>query len=300
MSDLAFFALGFALLIHIIFVSITIGVGWISAFSRLSAYLKNSSYHERFARKTFRILVVFELFSGVWGTIITVFLAGFFPSLTALATNVLFVPILIALISIMIRIPSIGIFWYTWGKIHPRYHSAIGMVMAISGFTVPLGFRAIFSEINKPTALAEFMEGVAVSPLAAYTSVLYWLLYFHTIFAVMSVGGFVVAYLMSLERDTEGMRIGYLYGLGFLILQIPVGKIYWASLRDFSPYMFSNITFGSFLPAFIAKLSAVTVLVFLSVIGYIRESVSYAKYSLILALLAVFLGELMNSGARYP
>ncbi|MDI3497007.1 cytochrome ubiquinol oxidase subunit I [Archaeoglobus sp.] len=300
MSEVGFFGLGFAVLLHIIFVSITIGVGWIAAYSRLKAYLSNDSYLEMFSRKVFKVMVVFELFSGVWGTIITVFLAGFFPTLTALATNVLFVPLLIALISIMVRIPSIGIFWYTWGKIHPKYHSFIGIVMAVSGFTIPLGFRAIFSEITAPTAVAEYLSTSAVSPLAAYANPFFWLLYLHTLFAVMSVGGFVVAYLMSLEGDSDGIRVGYLYGLGFLLIQIPMGVIFWASLHDYSPYMFSSVTFGSFAPAFAAKIAVVTALLVLGVLGYVRESASYTKYSLILALSAVFFGEMMNSGARYP
>jgi len=300
MSDLPFYALGFALLVHVIFVSITIGVGWISAFARLNSYLKNDAVMEGLARRIFRILVVFELFSGVWGTIITVFLAGFFPSLLALATNVLFVPLLIALISIMIRIPSIGIFWYTWGRIHPRTHSMIGVVMAISGFAIPFGFRAVFSEINSPTAVAEFLAASGFNPFAAYSNPVFWILYLHTIFAALSVGGFTVAYLASTDGDRKGMSLGYSYGMLFLLAQLAVGFIYWANLKESSNYLFSSITFGSFLPVFALKLFTVSLLLFFSILGYTKMSNTYAKYSLILALAAVFFGELLNGGARYP
>ncbi|WP_202318957.1 cytochrome ubiquinol oxidase subunit I [Archaeoglobus neptunius] len=298
-----FSVLGLAVLIHIILVSITLGTGWISAFARLMAYREDDAYLEFFARRVFKILVIFELFSGVWGTIITVFLAGFFPSLTALATNVLFTPILIALIGIMIRIPSIGIFWYTWGKVSPRYHSAIGMIMAVSGFAIPFGFRTIFAEINHPTAVADYLAGVKVVAWNAYLNPTFWILYLHTIFAALSVGGFVVAYLMAMEKDKRGSRIGYRYGLVFLAVQIPIGIIYWASLADSSPYIFSTVTFGHFIPVLTAKVTVVLALLVLSLMCFIKsdqEALNYAKYTAILSLTAVFLGELMNSGARYP
>ncbi|MEM0203025.1 MAG: cytochrome ubiquinol oxidase subunit I [Archaeoglobaceae archaeon] len=297
MNDLPFVLLGFAVLLHVLFVSITIGSGWITAYSRLNAYMKGDAYLERFARKAFRILVVFELFSGVWGTIITVILAGFFPGLTALATNVLFTPLLIALIAIMIRIPSIGIFWYTWGKVHPRTHSFIGLTMAISGFLIPFGFRAVFSEISSPTAVAEFIAYGVANPFTAYTSTMFWLLYMHTIFASLSVGGFVVAFLNPLEKDERGMKIGYRYGIAFLIAQIPIGILYWLSHAHYSNYIFQSITFGAFLPVFIAKVTAVALLLTLSVLGYGKRAPSAL---VLLSLSAVFFGELMNGGARYP
>jgi len=300
MVELPFLILGFSVLLHVLFVSITIGTGWISAISRLLAYLKKDFELEKVSKNAFRILVVFELFSGVWGTIITVILAGFFPGLTALATNILFVPLLIALISIMIRIPSIAAFWYTWGKINPRMHCAIGLLMAVSGFTIPFGFRTLFSEISAPVAVAQFIAAGTANPFAAYTSTVFWLIYLHTIFASLSVGGFVVAYLNSKEGYDRGVRIGYWYGLVFLILQIPVGILYWFSLSFSSNYIFETITFGSFMPILAAKLLTVLVLLVLSIMAYSEKKPGLAGYTAILSLLAVVLGETLNDGSRHP
>jgi len=94
-----------AVAVHIALVSITLGVGVVTAYYRMLAVAKSDPWAEVFARRVFRAMVVTELFSGVWGTIITVVLAGFFPTLVALATNVLFTPIAIAIAAIMIRIP---------------------------------------------------------------------------------------------------------------------------------------------------------------------------------------------------
>ncbi len=44
---------------------------------------------ESVAKSMFRLMVVTELFGGVWGTILTVFMAGLFPSMTAIFTRVL-------------------------------------------------------------------------------------------------------------------------------------------------------------------------------------------------------------------
>ncbi len=299
----AFYGLGFAVLLHVIFVTITLGTGWISAFSRYMAYRKSDPYLELFARRAFRILLVFELFSGVWGTIITVFLAGFFPSLTALATNVLFTPLVIAVVAVMVRIPSIGVFWYTWGKIHPKVHSAVGFVMAMSGFAVPLGFRTLFAEITAPTAVAGYIANGYTGAFSAYTNPVFWTLYIHTVLASLSVGGFIVALLMSMDEDSRGVRIGYFYGLSFLIPQMIAGAVYLVTIAAHSPYIFHSITAGNYLPVLIIKIVAVSLLLLMGVAGYSaskRESIRYVKSTALLSLLSVFFGELMNSGARYP
>ena len=110
---LAFTILGIAVIVHVIIVNITLGTGWISAMARYLAWSRNRPELEVMSRKVFKILIIHELFSGVWGTIITVILAGLFPTLMATATDIIFLPILIALSSILIRIPSIALFSYS-------------------------------------------------------------------------------------------------------------------------------------------------------------------------------------------
>ncbi|MEZ0290058.1 MAG: cytochrome ubiquinol oxidase subunit I [Sulfolobales archaeon] len=301
---LGFASLGISVLIHIIFVSITLGVGVITAIYRWLAYKRSDPELEVFSRRVFRLMIVSELFSGVWGTIITVFLAGFFPGLVALATNLLFTPIAISVASIMIRIPSIAIFWYTWGKIRPEIHSVIGFIMAVSGFGVPLGFRTLFSEITYPHAVAEFLAGGSPSPLYAYTSPLYWALYAHTVFATISTGGFVVASLMSLENSLRGVRIGLLYGLVFLFAQFFAGPLYWYTLHYYSPYIFDQATFGALMPVLSLKMTLIIALLTLGIYalakissGVIHRNTLYLGF---IAVSIVLLGELLNDASRYP
>ena len=301
---LGFSGLGLAVLIHVSFVSVTLGVGLIAAIYRYLGYSRGDGYYENFARRAFRIMVIFELFSGVWGTIITVFLAGMFPNLLALATNVLFVPILIALISIMVRIPSIAAFWYTWDRISPGKHSLLGFVMAFSGFGVPFGFRTIFAEINHPQAVGVYLASGSVPAYVAFTNPVFWILYIHTVFAVVSVGGFVLLSLMCYEGDRKGAEIAWKFGYYLLPVQIVTGIIYWLILSIYSPYIYSAVTTGTYLPVFLLKMLLVLALL---VLGFrVRKKIvlgeipRYAEGIGFVAIATAFIGELMNSGARYP
>ncbi len=302
---LGFTGLGLSVLLHMIFVAVTLGVGLVTAIYRYLAYKRSDPYLEAFARRGFRVMIVTELFSGVWGTIITVFLAGFFPGLVALATNVLFAPISIAIASILIRIPSIAIFWYTWGRVSPRTHSIIGWIMALSGFGVPLGFRSLFSETTYPHAVGMYLSQGSVDPWAAYGSSLFWSLYLHTVFATISAGAFFLASVLSLIKDVRGVYISLKYGFIFLILQLFAGPLYWYTLHRDSPYIFNTVTFGNFSPYLIIKMVLVVTLIIIGLysIATIRlrnEIFSYTKYVGLVALVIVFLGELINDGSRYP
>jgi cytochrome d ubiquinol oxidase subunit I len=302
---LGFAGLGLSVLLHMIFVAITLGTGLVTAIYRYLAYRRSDPSLEVFARRGFRVMIVTELFSGVWGTIITVFLAGFFTGLVALATNVLFTPIAIAIASIMIRIPSIAIFWYTWGRISPKIHSLIGWVMALSGFGVPLGFRTLFSEITYPYAVATYLSEGFVNPWRAYGSSLFWSLYLHTVFATISAGAFFIASVESLVKNVRGVSIALRYGFVFLILQLFAGPLYWYTLHRDSPYVFNAVTFENFSPFLILKMALVVVLIILGLyslatITLRNEIYKYTKYTGLIALVVVFLGELINDGSRYP
>lgn len=301
---IGFVGLGLAVTLHILFTAMTLGTGLIAAYYRWLAYRKNDAWSELFARKAFKVLIVSELFSGVWGTIITVFLAGFFTALTTSATNALFIPIAIAIASIMVRIPTIAISWYTWGKIHPKTHSLIMWVMALSGFGIPFGFRAIFAEINNPVAVGYYLQTGNNPGFMPYENPLFWTLYLHTVAAVISTGGFVAASLMSLEKDPKGISTALKIGFLVLMAQLSLGPLYWLSLSWYAPLLFNsvNTTFG---PLFAIKLVAVATLFILGLQAYRKikagaAAPGYVKWLGPLALFIVVAGEVLNDGSRYP
>lgn len=270
---LGFSILGISVIVHVIIVNITIGAGWISAMARFLAWLRRVPELEIMSRRVFKILIVHELFSGVWGTIITVILAGFFPTLTAIATDIIFYPILIALSSIFVRIPSIALFWYTWGKVRSSIHSILGFVMALSGFGIPFGFRYIFAQINYPNAIDLAMQGFKdLARVTVFFNPVYLPLIMHTWFGAMSIGGFIVASFFAIRGNVnvKFVWIGLWHGVVFLILQAFMGPWYLVTLSAETPILFNNLVGAldstlNILPVFAAKIIMIASLALVSV-----------------------------------
>jgi cytochrome d ubiquinol oxidase subunit I len=295
-------------------VNITLGTGWISAMARFLAWRRKSSELEIMSRRVFKILIILELFSGVWGTVITIVLAGFFPTLLAIATDIIFYPILLALTSILIRIPSIALFWYLWGKVRPSIHAALGFVMAISGFGVPLGFRTIFAQITFPNAIELASEGLrSLARIATFFNPVYLPMFLHTWFGALSIGGFIVASFFAMKRNVNPKFAwtGLWHGVLFLGVQGFAGLLYFLTISTYAPIIYNNIlglssaTFD-IAPIFAAKIITLGLLVFVSAKCWNRlqrGKGDVPRYVLTLgpmALLAAIFGEFMNDGGRFP
>jgi len=311
---LGFSILGISVIVHVIIVNITIGSGWISAMARFLAWVRHAPSLEIMSRRVFKILIIHELFSGVWGTIITVILAGFFPTLMAISTDLIFYPILIALSSILIRIPSIAVFWYSWGKVRAGIHSAFGFIMALSGFGVPLGFRYIFAQITYPNALEMALQGLSdMARTAVFFNPVYFPLISHTWMGAMSIGGFMVASFFTIKGN-ESARfawIGLWHGVLFLAIQGIMGPWYLVTLAAYAPILYSNVSGAatatfSLAPLLAAKLTLIAILVLLSVNVWKkikRGRGVIPRYALIVGPLAVgvaMMGEFLNDAGRYP
>jgi len=155
---MSFMLLGIAVLVHVTLVNLVLGFSVLVPFIEYLSYKRKDKGLEDLARRLFRYLVISDLVAGVWGTWITVVLGGLWPTLTYIAATVLFIPITIAIIGILISIPAIAIYWYTWNKVSPKIHMMIGVLMALGALMVPAGFRMIFSFINYPVGLNEALK----------------------------------------------------------------------------------------------------------------------------------------------
>lgn len=299
-AEIAFLLLGISVLVHIAFVTADLGSGLLVATARTFYYRKGEQKWEDAAKKLFRLMIISELFSGVWGTIITVFLAAFFGGIVALATSALFIPIAVSIASIMIRIPSIAASWYLWNRIDPKIHTVLMWIMALSGFGVPIGFRTIFAEINYPYAIASYLTGNSSGGAVAFLNPIYWYLMLHTVLASISVGGYILASLSALENDALLSKVGIKVGLSFALAQSLAGGIYYISLGSYSPLLQSSVN-SSTLPLFTAKLLLVGFLLYFSIEGLYSSNVGKAVLWLApLSLTIVVLGEALNDGSRYP
>lgn len=231
----SFMVLGFVLLIHLVFVNVIIGAVAITVIVRYAAYRRGNPRLELLSRKAFKILVISDLFGGVWGTILTVLMAGLYPSMTAIFMNVYFYPVAIALTGIMISIPLIAIYWHLWERIDPRWHSFLGLPLLVSVLLVPIGFRYFFA-------------GMAYSPLDPTNSSplmnpLYPPLILHTLIGAVDIGAFVVAAILATKDnlDRQGIKISLGIGLALLPAQAAAGGYYYAMLARYSPYVAGNI-----------------------------------------------------------
>jgi cytochrome d ubiquinol oxidase subunit I len=304
--------LGIVLLIHLTFVNINIGLGFYSFILRWRS-LTNIEVVKP-ARKVFKFLVASEVVSGVYGTMMTVVLAGFWPTLVNIATIILFIPLLISIIVIIVRLTFIAAYWYTWDKVQPKIHLVIGLLMALSGLMIPAGFRYIFAFINNPVGLIR-LNPISGNPLEALTNPVYLPLLLHTWFGALSIGFLAaaagLAWSSKIDKTIEKWS-GYAGLLGGLMI-IPQGLTgfwFWSTLSFHSHYLFYSIN-RSFLPtghssidvshAFLGMVLLAIVILTLGVIYYYQPAKRWIAYLLApTAIASLIFGEITHDIGRLP
>jgi cytochrome d ubiquinol oxidase subunit I len=261
-SWMGFLLLGLSTLVHITFVSLVLGFSVMVPFTEYLSYRSNDTKLMQIAKRTFKYLVITDLVAGVWGTWITIALAGLWPTLTYIATTVLFVPITIALVGILIAIPSIAIYWYTWDKVSRSVHLFVGSLMAFGALLVPTGFRMIFAFIDNPVGLNEALKGdlyaVFGNPIYPVWVVWSW-------FGALAMSALVAAGIYAWRSRAGSTGNGLKESTYFLKLGIPslvitaiLSAYFFLSLQSASPYIYAAITGNTivaqynFLPLFLA------------------------------------------------
>ena len=247
-SWMAFLLLGIATLVHITFVNLVLGFSVIIPITEYLSYRKNDDTLMDVARRTFKYLILTDLVAGVWGTWITVALAGLWPTLTYIATTVLFIPITIAIVGILIAIPSIAVYWYTWGKVSRGVHLFVGCLMAFGALLVPAGFRMIFAFVDDPVGLSEALKGnlYAIFGNPIYPIWVVWSWFGSLAMSALVAGG-MYAWRAHGSGDETGMALKetmYFLKLGipFLAITATLGTYFFYSLQPASPYIFAAIT----------------------------------------------------------
>ncbi len=227
----SFILLGFTLLMHLVFVNVIIGAAALTVAMRYVAYRRGDAGLELLARKAFRILVVSDLFGGVWATILTVLMAGLYPSMTAIFMHDYFYPVAIAITGIMVSIPLIAVYWHLWGRMNPRLHSLLGLLLLASILLVPIGFRYFFAGMTY------------ADPSSALANPVYPPLIIHTLIGAVDIGAFVTAAVLASRSnlDVRGVRISLGTGLAMLPAQAAAGGYYYAVLVKYSPYVAGNV-----------------------------------------------------------
>ncbi len=319
MSDVysSFLLLGYATIVHLFLVNIVLGIAIFIPILEYIYIKRNDNDIKEIAKKIFKLMVVMDLFAGVWATWITVFLGGFWPLLTFYATTVLFIPLTISLIGILISLPSIGVYWFTWEKINQRLHFLIGIVLAIGTTMVPIGFNMIFSFINDPVGMNQALQNNDL--YAVFANPLYPEFTLHRIFGALTLVSLVYSGIFLYRYWKSGNEI-YRKGAGiFLWASLPIiliesilGAIYAMELNINSQYIassvlgpFSSNPTGSMFPLFVVFMILVFllwVILFYLLYAYQKNFKSIGTSILlpVLALITLPLGEFINDYSRYP
>ncbi|MEM3832090.1 MAG: cytochrome ubiquinol oxidase subunit I [Thermoprotei archaeon] len=313
---MSFMLLGISVLVHVTLVNLVLGFSVIIPFVEYLSYKRKDKELEDVAKRLFRYLVISDLVAGVWGTWITVVLAGLWPTLTYIATTVLFIPITIAIIGILISIPTIAVYWYTWGKISQKVHLTLGVLMAIGALMVPAGFRMIFSFINNPVGLNEALAG---NLYAVFNNPIYPAILLKSWFGGLTMSALMAAGIYSLKNSKklevkESMKAAKImikFGIVFLLVQSIFGVYYFYVLNQDAPYIYSaivgntNIAHYNFLPLFLAHIGLVVFMWISALILFVQlRSGSSSRFLSLVLISATFfalpIGEAMNDASRAP
>lgn len=313
----AFILVGYATIAHLFLVNLILGISIIIPILEYIQIRNKDSNLKVSIKSLFKFMVISDLFAGVWATWLTVFLGGFWPLLTYYATTVLFIPITLSLIGILIALPSIGIYWYTWDKVNDRIHLSIGIMMAVGTIMVPVGFNMIFSFIDNPYGMNQALNG---NLFAVFDNPLYPDFTLHRIFGAVTMASVSLLGIYSYLHHKYGgvkytamVRILSFIALPSILIESFLGFIYAWELNLYSPYIASEI-FGPlsmngslnslfFLFSIFIAVISINALLLIFIIFRNCSGKGSGLPSILLAIFAMLgipLGEFINDYSRYP
>jgi len=316
----AFYLLGLTVIAHIFLVSLVVGIAVIVPLLEWRGYRNNDNDLLGLSRRLFKFLAVTDLVAGVWATWMTVALAGYWSTLLFVVTTKLFLPVTIAIVGIVISIPSMAAYYYLWGKVSRRVHLLIGVLMIIGTLLVPIGMNAIFAFVDYPVSSASAWVG--------FLNPLYPVFTIHRVFAgiVMAALAFSAFYTLKLAKKSgkadedssvylKGARYGLHIGLTALVVQTVTGMVFGIQLMQYSPYLASAV-FGNMFAGYVPTYYDFAPLfgVFLAIVAILWMSGLYnlnqfrkmrfsktASYMMFFAAMAgVPLMEFVHDAARFP
>lgn len=316
---IGFLMLGITIVSHIFLVSLVLGLAFMAPILEYLSYRWKDEKFEALAKSALKYLAISELAAGVWATWFTVALAGFWPQLTFIATAVLFYPLTIAITGVMIGIPFMAIYWYTWGAVSRRTHMLIGVVMAAGALLVPTGFNMIFSFLDDPVGLKRALAG---NGWAVFQNPLYPDFTIHRISAAISMAAmaFSAVYAIKAHGDHDRIQeraseVGLYIGLPALLVASITGVIYAFLLDKYSPYVasavlgplsFSSVvTYFRLYPAFVGFMVIISGIWVSAMFNGLHKAFDRPKeissfILLIFSLVGVPYGEVLNDLPRYP
>jgi len=285
--------IAFTFFVHYFFVTVVLGLSVIIPIFEMKGRVSKDDDYIKFARRLTSYLIRVDLFAGVMATWLTVFLAGYWPSLLYIATNVLFYPIVLAIAGIMIAIVSMGLYWYTWDKMGAKTHITVGLFMMIGALLVPFGMSSIFATIDFPYGITtESVSGLTLfvpNGQNPFGNPIYIPLALYTWFISIALTSFIVLSYSWMKGRNKGQRefnkafsVSRLMTIIFSILSVIAFFITLSELKTNSQYLYSQMSLHLYLQVseiLIFLMLIFSFLTFIKSMGYwiafIGSAVSY-------------------------
>ncbi|MGC8546949.1 MAG: cytochrome ubiquinol oxidase subunit I [Thermoplasmata archaeon] len=250
--------IAFTFFVHYFFVTVVLGLSVIIPIFEIKGRISKDDDYIKFARRLTSYLIRVDLFAGVMATWLTVFLAGYWPSLLYIATNVLFYPIVLAIAGIMIAIVSMGLYWYTWDKMGAKAHITVGLFMVIGALLVPFGMSSIFATIDFPYGITtESVSGLTLfvpNGQNPFGNPIYIPLALYTWFISIALTSFIVLSYSWMKGRNKGpsefnkaFSVSRLMTIIFSILSVITFFITLSELKINSQYLYSQMSSHSYL-----------------------------------------------------
>jgi cytochrome d ubiquinol oxidase subunit I len=303
--------------IHIVAVNLGIALSTIIPLLKRKADLTRNERLDGIAKGIFRIYAAIYAIAGVMGTAFTVFLLSFYPEFIGIAGNITLLPFGIAILSILVHFLAIVLYYYGWDSFPRWAHLSSGILLAITAYTIPLGFRLVFAFLNTPAGLK--IDGKPyIDAFEALTNPTFAPLYLKSIFGAITFGSLFIsalsAYRIARERSEESSQI-YSTSLRIAVIgtfiMLILGPWYSMSLIS-TPMKFNNIfrSFGWGLGGaetvdmgwlFLIKIILIAVQVY-AILRLMFGNVNFKISALATtsAALTILTGEYLNMFSQYP
>ncbi len=304
-----FAGIAFTFFIHYFFVTVVLGLSVIIPVLEIRGRMSRDEDFIKLARRLTSYLIRVDLFAGVMATWLTVFLAGYWPSLLYIATNVLFYPIVLAIAGIMIAIVSMGLYWYTWDKMSGRAHIVVGLFMMIGALLVPFGMSSIFATIDFPYGITtEKLSGLTLfvpNGQSPFYNPIYIPLALYTWFIAIALTAFIVlTYFVLRDRKNKGPEFAKgiptlrIIAVIFSVLSIITFFITVMEIKGNSQYIYSQMSSHLYLQILEGMIIIITMLSFLTFMKSIETWVALIGSAISYFFMMFF--EITVNVVRYP
>ncbi|WP_069807111.1 cytochrome ubiquinol oxidase subunit I [Vulcanisaeta thermophila] len=242
--------IAWAFSVHLPLVYTVLGLGWLLPTLELIGYKRNKQVYVDLARNLSSYLIAVYAIGGLFGTIITVFLAGLLPIFTNIAGALLWPVWGVAIVfGVAIALPFIGFYYRGFGRIDPMKHVAVGYSMAIALTVIPAMFRLVFAFINYPAGVEVFKNPTSIVGFTlginwgqVFLNPTYAPLFLATLFGAIAITGILVSSIFGwrYSRDPSeyrlvGYRVGNWVGLVFGVLYSIFAGLYLYEVYQYSP-----------------------------------------------------------------